>query len=169
MKKRSTILNHLSLLPRKMLLLYDLDAIAELVLHDLCSEQCFNLRKAVYFVDNPDFDCMKGIAGFCSDEAFKEKACMWEQPDAFVQYIKKAPYNQKVRSIQQCSMKRSKTPDEEIMRALAQECAIEHPKCHVWDMKHDNRGIFIYESADDADVDECIEDGVCLLSFCPIN
>lgn len=170
MERRSTMLNYLSHLPRKMLLLHDLDAIAELVLHELCSERCFNLNKAVYFIDNPEFDCMKGVAGFSREEAFKEGERMWDDPHAFTEYIKNAPFNQKVRSIQRCSMKRNETVDNAVMRALAEECAIQSPQCHVWDMKHNNRGVFIYEKpAEECDINEYLENGVCLLSFCPIN
>lgn len=170
MERRSTMLNYLSHLPRKMLLLHDIDAIAELVLHELCSERCFNLNKAVYFIDNPDFDCMKGVAGFSRDEAFNHGAGMWDDPHAFTQYIKDAPFNKKVRSMQRCSMKRNETADNDMMRSLAEECAITSPQCHVWDMKHHNRGVFIYEKpTDECDVDEYIQNGVCLLSFCPVN
>jgi|SRR5271163_1222614 len=169
MERRSTMLSYLSHLPRKMLLLHDLDAIAELVLHDLCSERCFNLTKAVYLVDNPDFDCMKGVAGFCRDEAFKEGERMWEDPHAFTEYVKTAPFNQKVRNIQLSSMKRNGT-DDTIVRSLADECAIQHPQCYMWDMKHNNRGVFIYEQpSDELDVHEVIPNGVSLLSFCPVT
>ena len=168
MEQRSMMLNNLSNLPRKMLLLHDLDAIAELVLHELCSERCFNLNKAVYFVDNPDFDCMKGVAGFSRDESYKGGEHMWEDPHAFTEYVKSAPFNQKVRNMHHPSMKRNKT-DDTIIRSLAEECAITHPECHMWDMKHNNRGVFIYEKPEACDVGDYIHNGVCLLSFCPIN
>ncbi len=170
MERQSAMLNYLSHLPRKMLLLHDHDAIAELVLHELCSERCFNLNKAVYFVDNPDFDCMKGVAGFSREEAFKEGERMWADPHAFTEYIKTAPFNQKVRNMQRSSMKLHKESDDAIIRSLAEECAIVKPECHMWDMKHNNRGVFIYEkSADACNVEEYIQNGVCLLSFCPIS
>jgi len=170
MERRSTMLSYLSHLPRKMLLLHDLDAIAELVLHDLCSERCFNLNKAVYLVDNPDFNCMKGVAGFSREEAFKEGERMWDDPHAFTQYIKSAPFNQKVRNIQFCSMKGQGTSQDDIVHSVADQCAIAHPQCYTWDMKHNNRGVFIYEKpADESDMSEYISNGVCLLSFCPIT
>ena len=59
-----TILNTLSKLPRKMLSLKGQENVTEFVLHELCHKNCFNLDKAAYFVDNPDFDCLKGMAGF---------------------------------------------------------------------------------------------------------
>ena len=52
-------------LPKRMVPLYDLEAIGnipEFVLHDLCHEDCFNLKKAAFLVDNPDFDSLQGVA-----------------------------------------------------------------------------------------------------------
>lgn len=167
--ERSAMLNYLSHLPRKMLSLHDVDAIAELVLHELCSERCFNLNKAVYFIDNPDFNCMKGVAGFSRQEAFKNEEGMWDDHHAFSSYIKNAPFNQKVRSIQRESLQRNHTSDNAMMHALAEECNIDNPQCHTWDMKHHNRGVFIYEKPAVCDFDEYIQNGVCLLSFCSVN
>ena len=170
MERRSAMLSYMSHLPRKMLSLHDHDAIAELVLHDLCSERCFNLNKAVYLVDNPDFNCMKGIAGFSRDEAFKEGERMWDDPHSFTQYVKNAPFNQKVRNIQLCSMSGGESSNDNLVRTVADQCAIAHPQCYTWDMKHNNRGVFIYEQpTDEAVITECLPNGVCLLSFCPIT
>lgn len=170
MERKSAMLSYMSHLPRKMLLLHDHDAIAELVLHDLCSERCFNLNKAVYLVDNPDFNCMKGVAGFSRDEAFREGERMWDDPHSFTQYVKNAPFNQKVRNIQLSSMKGGGAADENLVRTVADQCAIAHPQCYTWDMKHNNRGVFIYEQpSDETVISECLPNGVCLLSFCPIT
>ena len=45
---------------------------SEFVLHDICNPNCFNLQKAAFLVDNPDFDCLKGVAGFSADEAYQK-------------------------------------------------------------------------------------------------
>ncbi len=132
MERRSAMLNYMSHLPRKMLSLHDHDAITELVLHDLCSERCFNLNKAVYLVDNPDFNCMKGVAGFSRDEMYKDGERMWDDPHAFTEFIKNAPFNQKARNIQLCSLKGGGTDNETLMRTVASQCTMTHPQCYTW-------------------------------------
>ena len=54
----------------------------EFVLHCLCSEDCFNMPKAAYFVDNIDFNCLKGIAGYNHLEKYKEPG-IWSKPENF--------------------------------------------------------------------------------------
>ena len=65
---KNRILIHLSTLPQKILSLHGRADLAEFVLRDLCHERCFNLKKAAFFIDNPDFNHLKGIAGFCHEE-----------------------------------------------------------------------------------------------------
>ena len=71
--KHIDILDKLCHLPRKILSLHGHDNITELILHELCNEQCFNLEKAAYFIDNPDFDCFKGVAGHCRSQALRSR------------------------------------------------------------------------------------------------
>ena len=85
---------HLSELPQKIVNLHGLENITEFVLHDLCHRSCFNLNKAAYFVDNPDFDCLKGIAGFHHDEVYPGED-IWFNPQAFSDHMESASFNKK--------------------------------------------------------------------------
>ena len=64
LERQNRMLHHLAQLPRLMIDVHGRDNISEFILHELCSEPCFNLRKAAYLVDNPDFNCLRGVAGF---------------------------------------------------------------------------------------------------------
>src|SRR6202042_1032184 len=92
------LLRCLSNLPKQILTLHSLDNVPEFVLHGLCSKDCFNLYKAAYFVDNPDFDCIRGIAGFSKDEGELEWNNIWDDPESFSLFTKSLPFNKRVRT-----------------------------------------------------------------------
>ena len=97
-QEHHTLLSNLQQLPRKILLLPGTYNVPEFVLHELCNEKCFNVHKAAYFVDNPDFDCLKGVAGINHEEGVI-KDDIWSDPDRFSEKMKASPFNQKVRSV----------------------------------------------------------------------
>lgn len=165
------VLHRLSSLPRKMLSLKNHENVTEFVLHELCNKNCFNLAKAAYFVDNPDFDCLKGLAGFCADEAYTLQENIWAHPSAFSTHMQGAPFNQHVRTIMHSSMRKNNKCDQDIVDWAAQELHLQQPGYYAWDMKHDNHGLLIYErqfkEGDSCDIDSMLN-GLSLLGFCPI-
>lgn len=170
--RHNQIMNKLNILPRKILSLHGYDNIPEFVLHDLCHPECFNLSRAAYFVDNPDFDCIKGIVGFSQHEAVPSDT-IWQDPDSFTLIMQSSPFNRIVREYHDKSQYNRKKSDKEIAQKLAQDLQFVHPCFSTWTMKHDNHGILIYEasnqgSAHDAEIQHHLHNGVCLLGFCPI-
>jgi hypothetical protein len=170
LQRERKILNHLTYMPRKILNLYgQQDNITEFVLHDLCGKDCFNLEKAAYFVDNPDFDCLKGIAGFSRLEAYHDGSSIWESPKLFSEHMSRSPFNQKVRSLYKQSLKKSEISDEIIAHSIAQELGFKDHVFYSWNMKYQNHGILLFErSENDSCVEEHLLDGMSLLSFCPV-
>lgn len=166
LKKNQRILYLLNQLPKKMLALHGAENVTDFVLHDLCNKDCFNLSKAAYFVDNPDFDCLKGVAGYCAQETYPKSSSLWESPEDFNNYMSTAPFHQKVRSISQPSRKKMGGSDQDLVIQLADQLNLQSPQYCSWNMKHDNHGLFVYEGA--TDTNELLNNGVCLLSFCPI-
>jgi hypothetical protein len=176
MKKRQhrrgndAIIHALSTMPRKIATMRDRHNIAEFVIHELCCENCFNITRAAYFVDNPDFDCVRGITGFCHEESFGRSA--WDNPDEFTLHMSRAPFNQKVRAMQGRSCNKQQ-PSVTLFDAFAHDLGMRsYAICDVHTL-HDNYGYFIYEqrpSTDTADTceQECLLNGVSLLSFCPL-
>ena len=152
-----------------MLLLHGRDNVIEFVLHELCHEQCFNLEKAAYVVDNPDFNCLKGVAGFARSEAYEKEADVWKNPDAFSAHMQSSPFNQKVRSFEKESLCKKGASDDAIVSEVAQNLGLDHPSYYAWDMKHDNRGVLVYQKCDQEECDcNYLLDGLCMLGFCPV-
>jgi len=157
-------------IPRKLLQFHDADHLAEYVLYDLSRDHCFNFNKAAYFVDNPDFDCMKGIAGYEKRESCALPADYWHSPDTLAPGLQQSTFNSRVRTLTRASHKRGSYADEHLVREVAHELGIEKPELCLWNMKHNNHGVLMYEYADAnaAASAECVAKGSCLLGFCPI-
>lgn len=162
--------HNLATLPRKMISLHGNENVSGFVLHDLCLKDCFNLKKAAYFVDNPDFDCLKGIAGISQEEPHL-LSDIWLAPEKFSLYMNQSPFNQKVRSLYRTSSKKiNAQADKELAIDVAHELGIVNIGYCSWNGKHDNHGILVFECNDLASKPETdhLVDGLSLLSFCPI-
>lgn len=164
----SKILNNLAHLPKKIVSLEGIANTPEFVLHELCNEQCFNLKKAAFFVDNPDFNFLKGIAGFSAEEAYGHDS-IWQDPQSFTDHMSKAFFNQKVKGFSHHSISRAGAADEAISR-IAQDLGIAHPVSRSWTMKHDNHGFLIYEYQPQSveGIEEHLDNSLYLLNFCPL-
>lgn len=152
-------------LPNKMLSLHSKDNLTEFVLHALCNEQCFNLEKAAYFIDNADFDCVKGIAGYDRPEEYVKPVNIWNTPDEFSDHMKKCNFNKIVRSIEKGSFKKANSSQKGIAE-LAQGLGFQNPKFFKWNVKHDNEGILVFQAGEN--FDEQLLEGLSLLGFCPV-
>lgn len=161
--------NSLIWLPRKMITLHGNDNMSDFVLHELCHEKCFNLKKAAYFVDNPDFNCLKGVVGISRNES-PGIIDVWQQPEDFSNHMRQSPFNQKVRSLMRTSAKKvSAEGDKELAIDVAHELGITNIGYCSWISKNDNHGILVFEKDSEQEIDkEDLLNGVSLLSFCPI-
>lgn len=162
------VLDRLCCLPQKMLALKNNDNVSEFVMYELCSH-CFGINRAAYFVDNPDFNCLKGVAGYSREEPFEIKEDIWANPKSFSDYMQKAEFNQQVRKFQHPSVKKHERSDDEIVEEIAKTLGLGQHGYYAWDMKHDNHGIFVYEKSDEVLCDEdYLKSGLSLLGFCPV-
>lgn len=167
--KRTELLDVLSHLPKKIMSLHGVEQTPEFVLHELCHVNGFGLDKAAFFVDNPDFNFLRGVAGFSSDSAFA-KSNIWDEPAAFVEHMRSMSFNQKVRGQAHESFKRS-GDSQEMIRKIAKALDIKNPAHHLWHMKHDNFGLLLYEDNGTREFEELKEqlnNSLYLLSFCPL-
>lgn len=171
MYRHAQIVDSLRRLPRKMLQLHGRDNVTDFVLHELCAESCFDIPKAAYFIDNPSFNCLKGIVGIAQEElqGFENS---WENPDQFIEIVASSPFNQKVRSFNYESRKKRGHSKEAMAEKIAYELGLNDYGFYSWDMKHDNHGFLVCEKNKAKDSEhpheEVIVDGLCLLSFCPV-
>ena len=169
-ERKSRILQNLSSIPKRMLSLHGRENVTEFVLHDLSHESCFNLGKSAFLVNNPDFNCLKGVAGISSPEIPQGLwTNIWDQSEMFSTYMRNSPFNRKVRRFAQCSLERKEIPNEEIIKSVARNLDIDKPSYFSLDMRHGNHGLFIFQkNINDDDIEEHLPEGVSLLGFCPI-
>lgn len=169
LRKHCSLLKTISSIPRKIVTLSGADNVSEFVLHELCNKDCFNLKKAAYFIDNPDFNCLKGIAGFCSLE-LDGNSIDWSSPTQFTQTMQASKFNTSVRSVLKDSYKKKFGKEKLIVDDLVSDLGfVDHSLC-VWPLKHDNSGLLVYEKGDNDDgfVKDHLMDALFLLSFCPV-
>lgn len=164
------LLTHLFGLPHKILSHHDVDGLAPMVLHELGHSQSLGLSKAGYFVDNPDFNCLKGVAGYCSNECHHHKKNLWESPHAFADDMQDAQFHHRLATFNDHSpaRKQDQQLDEEAMKELGRTLGMRNPSFLSWKMKHGNNGIFLFEG-DDAHLarrKDLLRNVVGLLSLC---
>lgn len=135
-------------LPHKILRFHDVDDLPQLILHELGHDAHFGLNKAAYLVDNPEFDCVKGIAGFDRCECSMHRENVWDAPHEFGSDMRSAPfYNSMKQFIQDMSIKRRDldihNPDD--LAALGERLGLKNPSFFTWNMRHGNNGILLFE------------------------
>lgn len=169
-EKKYKLLQRLSKLPRRILQMHGRDNVAEFLLHELGNQECFNLDRVAYVIDNPDFDCIKGVAGYCREEEYhKDNNTIWDDAESFSAHMQKCPYNNKVRKFQRASGVKQGRSDQEIVEAIAQELGFDKPSYYAWNLKHDNHGILLYQKHDNEECDcDYLLDGLCMIGFCPV-
>jgi len=146
------VFDKLLCLPEKILLHHEIDALPQIVLHDLSHDDVFGLDKAVYLVDNPDFDCLKGVAGFSRDECKLHHQNLWEKPNNFRTEMKDAVYNESMQSFLRNGIRRKdiNTHDEDDLVELGKSLGMQSPSFLTWNMRHGNHGILIFETTHQA-------------------
>ena len=168
--REKRLLKHLGQVQRMMAYNHSLDNLSAFVLHDLCSESCFNINKAAYFVNNPDFNCLRGIAGYSRPESYQADHLTWDHPKGFTSHMNGSSFNQQVRNIEDVNFQLGTASENEKIEMIADTLKIQDPMHHVWNAKHDNHGLFVYEKpqGDLSHLDDHLLDYLHSFSFCPI-
>jgi hypothetical protein len=171
LERQIKMLSFLSGLPRRIASLHGQENVTEFVLHDLCHEQCLNLNKAAFFIDNPDFNCAKGVAGFSREEdCCGDCTAIWQDTAGFSAHRKKSSFNQRVRGLSRTSLKHGNEDHENLAQQLATDLGFTNYAFCSWPMRHANEGFMLYEKGNVADAlaDDHLLNGVSLLNFCPV-
>lgn len=155
-------------LPEQLIKFHGQENMLEFLLHSMCQQSCFNFSKAAYFVDNPDFNHLKGVAGFHHSESYEKNH--WQDPKTFSEHMKRAPFNNQVREVMRESIKKNNHSEKEVVDALSQELAFSNFHYLSWPIKYDNHGLLLFESVEDEDdmVKEQMRSGLHLFGFCPV-
>lgn len=167
-KRVQEVLLCVTSLPEQLIKFHGQENMLEFLLHSMCQQNCFNFSKAAYFIDNPDFNHLKGIAGFHHHEAYENNH--WQDPKTFSEHMKRAPFNNQVREVMRESIKRNSHSEKEVVDALSQELAFNSSHYLSWPIKYDNHGLLLFESAEEKDdmVKEQMLSGLHLFGFCPV-
>lgn len=139
------LLQHIGNMSKRIVEHHHRENLAEFLLYDVCSDQGFGIRKAAYLVNNPDFACLKGVAGHYNSEAFGQSG--WENPRNFTSHMQQATYNNHVRSYFKDSLilhDNLNVQSSDIQR-LVDYLQIDDPAYHIWNTKHNNHGLFVFE------------------------
>lgn len=141
-----SIIDQILQIPQQIIALHHTEGLVDLVLHNISKKDCLSLKRVAYLVDNPDFNHLQGVAGFCS--AVETKSTCSEDFSSAIEEIKNLDYNRKVKNISQESL-RAKNVDltsPENLKNLCESLEISNPKVYSWDLKHNNCGILIVEN-----------------------
>ncbi len=163
------LLQHLGNLRKMIVHNHELDNLSDFVLHDLCTGPCFDVGKAAYFVNNPDFKILHGITGYHKQESHAQLHDVWNNQKQFIASMQDSNFNKKVRDNRHENFERGKNSEKYMIDKLADKLEINNPLYHVWNLKHDNHGVLIYEPLVDNNYgSQDVLDSLYYLSFCPI-
>lgn len=134
-------------LPLKILSHHEVPGLEQMVLHDLSHENNFGFTKATYLIDNPEFDCLKGVAGFCNEECCYHKHDLWRDPYSFAGDMQHAAFHKDMNNFLRNGLrnKEKHVHCEDDVRELGLLLGMKQPSFFVWDMRHGNHGILIFE------------------------
>ncbi|MCX5924233.1 MAG: hypothetical protein NTZ68_02330 [Candidatus Dependentiae bacterium] len=167
--KEQELLSKLGGFSKNMVQNHHLENLSEFIIHDLCAQDAFNISKAAYLVNNPDFSCLKGVAGYHHPESFKQDNS-WQLQKEFTSHMKQSDFNQSVRSVNDRSLFMGDNGSEQNkVQELIQRFDMRDPVLHTWNMKYDNQGIFIFEKPEDSQiVQDHLLNFLHMLSFCSV-
>lgn len=145
--KEHGLVERLTRLPHKILAHHDIEGLSELVLHELGHDSCFGLKRAMYLVDNPDFDHLVGVAGFCKSECELHKSDLWEDPQTFHKDMESARFHNDLKKLAKKSLKKQEIDlhDSHDIKDLGQSMGMEDPAFFSWNVRHGNHGLLIFE------------------------
>lgn len=163
------LLQHLGNLRKMIVHNHELENLSDFVLHDICTGPVFNINKAAYFINNPDFNMLRGVTGYHKQEQQSSLHDRWNNQKQFITSMKSSIFNQKVRNKLQESFEKGQISEQYMVRKLADYLEIENPAYHIWDLKHANHGLLIYEPSLPLNhKQDYLLDSLYYLSFCPV-
>jgi len=155
-------------IPEKMILTQGCENLAEFVLHELCDEPCLAFDKMAFFIDNPDFNCFKGVVGVSHQERFSHNNT-WNNVTDFSNHMKNARFNQSIRSISRESAARNGNQWEPYINDLARTITVHDHGWYVFSAKHGNTGLVIFTPNHLNDHGRmALAAGASLLGLCPV-
>ncbi len=175
--RHNKLFKSLSSLPEKILEAHHHEKLTELVLYELSHPDCFNFSKAAYFINNPDFNHLHGIAGFHkADHNLSSTQNIWQEPEALHNAMDASAFHKKVREIKKdCIGKEciefEGEKNNNAITCLGEELHFVNPSHFSWKTKHNNQAILLFEHENSSEKEAYSEEllrTVSLLGFCGI-
>lgn len=134
-------------LPNKILSHHEVDGLAQLILHDVSHDRHFGFKRASYLIDNPEFDCLRGVAGFINDECKHHHEDLWLEPHNFKRDMREAVFHNQLLQMAAKSIKKGSSVGNhtEAIRNVAFDLGMINPWVYAQDLRHGNHGILIVE------------------------
>ena len=156
MQELTDLTKQLFLLPKTLLKNIHHKALPELLLKKMCQKNFFDLKQAVYCLDNPEFDCFKGIAGYNRAEPADleqfDQSESWdlEETHPIIVELVEHSFNQAIKNLRTNSFYKNYSEQrlEKLYEFGKSVLQMEQPEIISWESKHGNHGIFFYEPSD---------------------
>ena len=164
------LLRHMLCVPRQMTNVHEVYSAHEFLIHHVADKHCFNVSKAAYFIDNPDFDIVCGMAGFHQNESYSGNN-HWNEPEDFMRHMGICSFNKAVKNITLPSIARNKKDVVDFVKDISDELSIESPLYISVPVKHQNNGLLIFETnniQEHRQLEEYIVAGAHFFSLCPV-
>lgn len=162
------LLNMLLDLPNKILLHHEVEGLAQLILHDVAHDKHFGFKRASYLVDSPEFDCLRGVAGYVDQECRHHGQDLWANPHSFADDMREAEFHNHLLKLMRKSIKRGDN-HVDAARGVALELGMVNPWVYAQDLRHGNHGLLIVEEGVkklDADDHELLAHISAILGLC---
>lgn len=159
-------------IPHKIQRHHDADELAPIVLHDLGHDNHFGFNRAIYLIDNPEFNCLKGVAGYCKDECALHHDNVWHSPHTFAHDMQNAHFHKATKDFSKntCLGKHNDidVDNPEDLIALGTQLGLKNPSFLTWKMRHGNHGILLFEEGHEicARRRDLLRHATALLSLC---
>ena len=169
-ERRDKLLRTVLNIPSKIMNNHEVDGLSQLVLHELGHD--FWLKRASFLVDNPDFDCLTGVAGYHHDECKFHKKDIWSDPLAFEKDMQDAKFHRSVKDFSYGSSikQRCGSHAQDDLLELGSRLGMAQPNAFVWDLRHGNHGILLFECLPDCKLKnkstKLVEEVSALLGLC---
>ena len=158
-------------LPNKILYHHEIEGLAQLILHDVSHDHHFGFKRASYLVDSPEFDSLRGVAGFAEGECDYHKEDLWSDPRSFLHDMREARFHNELLKLTRQSVKKDvlHAGKQELIRGVAHDLGMVNPWVYSFDMRHGNHGILIVEEGVkqlDEDDHELLTHVAAMLGLC---
>lgn len=132
-------------IPQTILEFHHKSGLTDFVLQKIANQKCFSFNRAAYLVDNPDFNFLKGICGFCKSS---NPANFSTISDDLLHQISQSEYNNKVKAFQNKSFKANNIDIKNPQTLTELSCALDipNPQIYSWNLKNNNFGILIFKT-----------------------